>query len=373
MADPGTPLVPGLDQELFDTATAFAGWCNAAGGIAGRKINLTLRDSKLFDVAARMIDACGHDFAMVGNGEAFDSAGVATRVKCGLPEVPAYDNSPEATSAPLVVQASPTPIQQQVTAAFLGAKNIYPNDTKVGLLVGNVPGVTTTGLRFKEAALISGFTVPYYNLYPATGIDNPQADVAQMKAAGVQILMQVGDINAGIALEKAMATAGWYPDAIVSTPDHYDNNLIKNAGSVLKNTWVVDAYYPFESANPATKQYVDIMKQQLPNGKIAALGRNAWSAWLLFATAVKACGSNLTRDCLLKEAGNHPDWNAGGLGPSVNTSSTDRKAGTCWVGLKADQSGFTVDPKYLPPTAGHEPFNCSPANVVVLKGDYSKS
>src|SRR5439155_2187195 len=50
MADPGAQINPGLDQELFDAADAFVGWCNAAGGVLGRKLKLTKRDSALFNV-----------------------------------------------------------------------------------------------------------------------------------------------------------------------------------------------------------------------------------------------------------------------------------------------------------------------------------
>jgi hypothetical protein len=87
MADPGATAQPGLDQELFDTADAFVKWCNAAGGILGRTLQLDKWDSKLTEVAARMIQACPVDLSLVGNGEAFDSAGVDQRTKCQLPEV----------------------------------------------------------------------------------------------------------------------------------------------------------------------------------------------------------------------------------------------------------------------------------------------
>src|SRR5947209_6990436 len=46
MADPGSSVQPGLDQELFDSADAFTGWCNAAGGILGRKLVLHKWDAK---------------------------------------------------------------------------------------------------------------------------------------------------------------------------------------------------------------------------------------------------------------------------------------------------------------------------------------
>ncbi|HVM65739.1 MAG TPA: hypothetical protein VMU14_12820, partial [Acidimicrobiales bacterium] len=55
MSDPGNTAVPGLDIELFQESQAFVDWCNAAGGILGRKIVLDKRDAALFNVAAQMV------------------------------------------------------------------------------------------------------------------------------------------------------------------------------------------------------------------------------------------------------------------------------------------------------------------------------
>ena len=51
MADPGAAAAPGLGKEFFQVGDAFMKWCNAAGGINGRKIVLTKYDAKLFNVA----------------------------------------------------------------------------------------------------------------------------------------------------------------------------------------------------------------------------------------------------------------------------------------------------------------------------------
>jgi ABC-type branched-subunit amino acid transport system substrate-binding protein len=371
MADPGNTVAPGLDQELFDTATAFMDWCNAAGGILGRKVVIHDRDAKLFMVNQQMVAACS-DFALVGNGEAFDSAGVNTRLKCGLPEIPSYDDASEATEAPLKVQPAPNPIQQINVGYLRAAKYIAPNDTKVGIIVGNLAGVTTTGLRTKEAALAMGYTVPYYTLYPVTGIVNPESYVQQMKAAGVQIEIVVGDNSAQVLLDKAMQTLNWYPDVMTFGANFYDPNFPKNAGNALKNTWVGTAYYPFELAgqNPPTQQYVNILKAKVPGGKISALGVQGWDAWMLFATAAKACGSTLTRACLLQQAANEPNWTGGGVKPPVNTTTTGRQGAPCVLMLKVTAAGFAADTTALPPTAGNAPFNCDPANVIHLKTNY---
>jgi substrate-binding family protein len=372
MADPGNSFRPGLDQEIFDTADAFSKWCNAAGGILGRKVVIHNRDSALFNVGKEMIAACATDFALVGNGEALDSAGVNPRLKCGLPEIPAYDDSPEAVAAPLKVEPAPNPIEQNGAAPWRAAKHLFPNDTKAAILVGNIAGVTTTGLRNKETAQLLGYDVVYYTLYPAAGIDNPQSYVQQMKAAGVQVEMVVGDNTAQVALDKAMQTAGWYPDVMVFAPNFYDPTFTADGGAALRSTYVADAYYPFELAdqNPPTAQYVNIMHTELAHPKISAIGVQAWDAWMLFATAAKACGSGLTRQCLLQQAGSQHGWTGGGLKKPVDTGTSNPEGATCYLMLRATASGFVVDPAALPPTSGDGPFNCDPQNSIHLKGDY---
>ena len=373
MADPGAQASPGLDQELFDTATAFVNWCNAAGGILGRKLTLHLHDAKLFEVPARMLDACSQDFALVGDGTAFDNAGVAPRVACGLPELPAYDNSPEASNAALVVQPAPLPTSQAPVYWYLGVQHMFPGTTHIGFITGNLSGVLITRDRYKEAAGIAGMTTVYNETYPITGVDNWRPYVQKMKDDGADVVMLIGDSVALVGMEKTMKDLNWYPKAIIEPANMYDQRVIKEGGDAIQNTWVATSYYPFEGAknNPATQQYLDIMAKYNPGGKVAALGLNAMSGWLLFATAARDCGSNLTRACLLSKAGANVAWTGGGLGAPVSTSPTNRELAQCYAAMKATPTAFQLDPSFLPPNQGI--YNCNPANVVKLKGDYTKS
>ena len=50
--DASNTILPGLEVEFVQQATAFADWCNAAGGINGRKIVIDNRDAALFNVAS---------------------------------------------------------------------------------------------------------------------------------------------------------------------------------------------------------------------------------------------------------------------------------------------------------------------------------
>ena len=372
MSDPGAQAAPGLNQELFDTAKAFVAWCNNAGGINGRTLTLHLHDSKVFEVAARMVESCGQDLMLVGNGEAFDDSGVATRVGCKLPEIPAFDNSPKATEAPIKVQVAANPNTELQVSLYLGAQHLFPGVTKAGFLVGNLAPVIVTKDKNKDAAEQVGFTTVLDETYPITGFDNPQAYAQRVKDAGVEVLQVVGEPSQLVQIEKGFQTIGWYPKAIVEGGNMYDPNLAKNGGTAVQNTWVSSGYVPFESAsqNPATQQYLDIMKTDAPGGKVAALGLNAWDAWLLFATAARDCGSNVTRACVLQNAGSHAGWDGGGLKAPNGTDPANRHPPKCYLALKASASGFAIDPTFLVPNNGPF-FTCAASNVVTLKGDYT--
>ena len=68
VSDPGFEGRPGLNQEIFDTGEAFVEWCNAAGGINGRQLELNLHDAAITEYQPVMAEACEADFAIVGSG-----------------------------------------------------------------------------------------------------------------------------------------------------------------------------------------------------------------------------------------------------------------------------------------------------------------
>ena len=133
MGDPGNTFDPGLGQEFFDVADAFAKWCNAAGGINGRTIVVDKLDAKLFNVAAKVIDACQSDFMLVGGGNGADLAGVKPRLACKLGQIPAYTVLASATAAGL-----------QVTPVALTRRNIRsgrsdgPPEALLGIETGGI-------------------------------------------------------------------------------------------------------------------------------------------------------------------------------------------------------------------------------------------
>src|ERR1700728_3267498 len=124
--DAANTILPGLEVEFTQQATAFADWCNAAGGINGRKIVIDNRDAALFNVAEQMTAACQSDFMAVGGGYAIDASGVPIREKCGLGQISGYLPSSAAAMATLQVDPGGTN-PNSVTSGWFGAlAKAYP-------------------------------------------------------------------------------------------------------------------------------------------------------------------------------------------------------------------------------------------------------
>ena len=378
MADPGNTVVPGLNIEIFQTSQAFVDWCNAAGGILGRKLVLDKRDSALSNVAAQMVASCEQpDFMLVGNAEAFDANGVQPRLSCGLPEIAAATLSAAAGLAPLSLEPTPNPAAESSLGGALRVLRAHdPASTAhFGLLSGTA--VKDAGNRVKLAAAQLGYTqVVYYPDLPPTGVPNwrPYAQVLQAK--GVQVL-SLAATNADIDAElfKAFADIGYFPKWVVLDVNNYDPAMITEGGPNLDQfkggVLVISSFVPFELGEsdpakyPATAQFVNMVRQY-QNAAPKALGVYSWSAWLLFAEAVKSCGSNVTRQCVLNYAQSLTNWTAGGLTAPSKPSNATGDLPQCGVLLKATSKGWVLATDVYKPNQGI--FNCDPANVFKLTG-----
>jgi hypothetical protein len=101
--------------------------------------------------------------------------------------------------------------------------------------------------------------------------------------------------------------------------------------------------------------------------KPKSLGINSTSAWLLFAESAKACGSQLTRTCVMDHAAATTNWTGGGLHVPEKPSNANGDSSQCFTILQASSSGFTVDKTVLKPNS-QGIYNCDPANVFRLPG-----
>jgi ABC-type branched-subunit amino acid transport system substrate-binding protein len=370
-ADPGFAGRPGLDQEFFDTADVFAAWCNARGGINGRKIEVDKKDSALTNTKARMTEACADDFAMVGGGSVFDQDGVETRLKCLLPDIAGYVVSPEARGADLLVQPIPNPLDSLGIGLinYLGAK--YKDATQhIGVLTGDISTTKIVAQQQTEAVKSLGWKIVYSDQYPAAGVTDWTPYAQAIKSAGVKGLLWVGEPENLAALMKSLANIDYKLEFIRTDANHYDQKLISIAGPALsdKNVYVQSSFFPFEkaSATNATGQYLQAFKDYKPDGKSNTyLGLQAWSAWLLFSQAAKECGNDLTRTCMYDNARKITKWTGGGL--HAETNPGQNAPVECFTAELATPDGFKLQTDIKPTQSI---FNCSPKNIYKLTGNY---
>ncbi len=370
-SDVGFSGRPGLNQEFFDTADVFAGWCNDHGGINGRKIVVDKRDAALTNTKAQMTTSCKEDFVMVGGGAVFDQDGVKTRLECLMPDISGFVVSPEARGADLVVQPVPNSVTSLPTGDLKWLQKKYPEGAKkFGILTGDVATTKIVGDQTKELTKALGWTKVYDDVYPSFGPPSWVPYAQGLKSAGVEGLIWIGEPEFLAKLLEAMQGINYSPQFIRTDANHYDQLLITTGGAAIKdNVFIRSAFAPFEDAkgDNATQQYLDLFKQYKPDGKNRTyLGLQAFSSWLLFAQAAKECGNDLTRKCVYENAKKVTDWDGGGLHSKQNPSTG--KAGECFLIEQATPDGFK-NPNVSP---NDGIFNCDKGNVYVLKGDYPK-
>lgn len=369
VTDKGSAERPGLTQEMYDSAVAFAAWCNEHGGIGGRQVVIDDLDAKLFEYGQRIGEACQQDFALVGGGAVFDAQDNGARVACGLPNLPGYAVTPQARVADLQVQAVPNPVYSFASAGYRWLNGEFPDSTKLGILWVNLDGPATIHDQIVEMAESMGFEVAFDEQYRPIGETGWRGFVQKMRDEGVTAFEMVGEPENMVALQQAMQTEGWYPDFIHLQPNFYDKKFgDEGATSVSDATYMRSPYPTFEMADevPAMADYLELMERYNPEGKTAMLGMQGLSAFLLFATAANECGADLTRACVLENAAAQDGWTAGGLHSPQTPGNL--VATECSLAIQVTDEGFVYDEELTQPNEGI--YNCDPGNVIELTDDY---
>lgn len=369
VTDKGFTGRPGLNKEMIDAAVAFTKWCNEQGGILGRKLVVDDLDARLTEYEARITEACEKDFALVGGGNVFDEDPKDLRVKCGLANIAGFVVSPRGRVAKLQVQPVPNTVYEFPVGAHRRVAELYPDAIQgYGIITGNVQSTKTVRDQSVEAVEQLGWKVVYNREYAVINETGWRNFVLEMRDEGVKVLEYVGEPENLAILNGFMQTEGWYPEVIMLTANIYDPNYLKEAGDSAGNAFIRTAFHPFELAsdNKATQDYLDLMEQYNPDGKVAALGAQGISSWLLFATAAAQCGSELTRACLLEKAEATTDWTGGGLHAPQRPGNG--KASNCFALLTVTKTGFEYAEEATKPNEGI--YSCDEGNVVTLKRDY---
>lgn len=364
VTDKGAELRPGLNQEMYDIGIAFADWCNEQGGINGIEIEISDRDAKIFEFPARITEACTEDFALVGGGAALDDAGHLQRADCGLPNFAGYTVSEEARNADLTVFALPAPSDKILGGPFKVMHDLDPDIfERVGTYATDLPSVSMTVDQDLEVIEDLGGKGVYSGTYSSMGETNWRPFVQAMKNADIKVLDYAGEASAMISLDKAFEAEGWRPEVITMHPNMYDARYLDEGGDTIGDVLIRTTVHPIDMPDdsPAVQDYLTLLSDFGPgSGKPAMLGQQALSSWLLFAQAVKECGDDVTRECVVEAGNSVTEWTGGGLhGPS---NPAENIPVPCFMVLTVEEGEFVYSEKYTAPNEGL--WNCSPDNQV---------
>jgi Periplasmic binding protein len=369
VTDKGSAERPGLTQEMYDAGVAFAAWCNEHGGIQGRQVVIDDLDAKLFEHGQRMAEACQQDFALVGGGGVFDAQGLEDRVACGLPNIAGYTVTPQARVSELQVQPIPNPVHEMATAGYSWLLEADPDAANYGILWVNLDGPATVHKQAVEVAEKLGYDVTFDEQYRPIGETGWRSFVQQMRDADVQTFEMVGEPENMVALQSAMQTEGWYPKFTFLQSNFLDQKFADEGATTFSEGTYIRSFFPtFDMADevPGMADYLELMERYNPEGKVAMLGAQGLSAFLLLATSANECGADLSRACVLEQAAAQEGWTAGGL--HARQTPGNSVASECSLMIQVTGDGFRYDEEMTEPNEGI--FNCDAANVTELTGDY---
>lgn len=362
--DAGFPQAPGLGHAMSDAMKAFTAWCNDAGGINGREIIANYHDAAVTEVAHAVTEACATDFFLVGQGWSLDSAQEVTRRTCGLPAVAGYSASPQFSNAPLKWEPLPNPADKaNVTPADYFTATFPDAVHKAATMYANFPATIDARDKTVAAFTTRGFDfLDCDQQYSIQGEADWRPFLQKLKDCGAEFVYYSG--SAYPNFENVLTAAGqidyepiWYVDANFYTNDFRD----WNTSGLADRTYMREYVTPFEEAadNPATQQYLDIVARY--GGDTSLIGAQSASAFLLWATAAKACGSELTRSCVAGQLDTITDWTGGGLHASANPGANIPSSCGLMLGMSG-QSYVRLAPEE-PAT-----YQCDPDAVVTVTG-----
>ncbi|GIH71385.1 ABC transporter substrate-binding protein [Sphaerimonospora thailandensis] len=363
--DRGFPKAPGLSKEMGDAVSAMIKWCNAQGGINGRQIKGNQYDAAYMQTATVMQKACKQDFMLVGQGFAMDEAAEQYRVACNLPTVAGFTVGPNAAMGPMKFESVPYPVDHYNAAPLKLAAETFPQiKDKVDLVTSTSPAVITGSNKVKSAMKELGITPKDCGVQLNNEGDPSYVPFAEkFKACGVDVLWTSKTPDpAMFSLLEALDRVGAKP-TLVFEATWYSQAVAKwNTSGAGDNIHAGLIFQPFENADqvPAVKKYLDLVGAE--GGKTALLGMQATSAFLLWATAAKECGSDLTRQCMVNKLSQVHEWTGGGL--HAPTDPGANLPASCALMVKLTGSTYK---QVAPANVGE--FACDKSNV--LKTDPS--
>ena len=362
--DAGFTGSPGLNHQQSDAVKALIEWCNEQGGINGRTVEGVYYDAKITEVNNVMQQACTEVFMLVGQGWALDGSQEETRVGCGLPSVPAFSVSPAFANGPLMIQGVPNPADFTPSHNADAMVKLFPEESKkVATLVANYAATLDTRAKIKSAYPQFGMEFLDCDVeYNIAGESDWKPFAQRLKDCGAEMVYFAGSAFPNFQNFLEAAAQLDYKPIYMGDANLYEEQFAEfSSNGLANNVYIRFAFAPFEERDEvkAVDDYLSLVEEA--DGDVSLLGMQATSSTLLWMTGVKACGAEVTRQCVLDEIAKITGWTAGGL--HATTEPAKNLPPACGALLKLEDGAWT---RVVPEEAGE--FGCDESFVTEVSG-----
>jgi len=181
------------------------------------------------------------------------------------------------------------------------------------------------GLGAKAATMIVA-EESYETTEPS--IDN---HIVKLKSTGADVFFNVTTPKFAAQAIKKMTEVEWKPLHLLNNVSSSIGSVMKPAGfeasqNIISSSYLKDTSDPQWKNDPGMKEFDEFLTKYFPEGnRIDASVMYAYTVAQGLVHVLKACGDNLTRENVMKQAASIKDLELGGLLPGikVNTSPSD--------------------------------------------------
>jgi branched-chain amino acid transport system substrate-binding protein len=337
-------------DELFEAVDAYFQMVNEDGGVHGRDLVLAARhDDQLAnnDAAVQALLTQDDVFAVLPVASLL-FAGADELVQANVPTFgwiinPEWQGTPDDPRANLFGQygsflcfGCPSP-----TVPFVASQE---GAQRIALLAYNVPqsAQCATGAErsFEQYAAPGSATVVFADKSLGFGTADLSAQVAQMKDAGVDLVLTCMDLQGVVTLAREMKRQSL--DATQYLVNAYDREVLTEFGDLFQGSVVMTFFAPFEVDDPpeGLETYLEWMERTgtEPNENTM----NGWLSAALFVAGLREAGPDFSRQKVIDAVNAMTDWDADGLlaGVDWTKAHTDQADPACAAFSRIEGDAF---------------------------------
>jgi len=158
-----------------------------------------------------------------------------------------------------------------------------------------------------------------------------ESQIVQLKSSGADIFMNFAGPKFAAQAIRKIAELGWKPVQILNIPATSIGSVIKPAGfdisqGLISGGFMKDATDPAMADDPGVKDYLAFIAKYYPGADVTtALNTQGYLMAQLLVRVLKRAGNDLTRENIMRQAGNIKDLELDMLPPGIkiNTGPDD--------------------------------------------------